>query len=147
MGAGNSKEYWRCQVERLLATDMSVRQWCEINRVCSATMYGWLSMFAECEPELFGGASNIADKKKWRWVESTWNNMRDAKAIVPALAASGFLVVDSADLTASVDENQLKHDSTLLGAITVAINGTTTTILPGTAKADIANVLSVVASL
>ncbi|MEG1425282.1 MAG: hypothetical protein RSC18_02105, partial [Raoultibacter sp.] len=83
MGAGNSKEYWRCQVERLLATDMSVRQWCEINRVCSATMYGWLSMFAECEPELFGGASNIADKKKRRWVESTRNNMRDAKAIVP----------------------------------------------------------------
>lgn len=110
-------------------------------------MYSWLSTFADEEPGLFGGACNIVDKKKRRWVESTRCNMREATAIMSISPASGFLVIDSADLTASVDGVHSECSAVLPGGITVTINNTTATILSGTPKADIANVLSVVATL
>lgn len=55
MGGSQGKEHWRRQAEQLLATDMPVREWCELNHVNRASMYSWLSTFADEEPELFGG--------------------------------------------------------------------------------------------
>ena len=43
----------REQVERCLAADMTVREWCRINHVADSTMYRWMSRFRREEPELF----------------------------------------------------------------------------------------------
>lgn len=43
----------REQVERYLATDMTVREWCSINGVSASTMYYWIARLRKEEPDLF----------------------------------------------------------------------------------------------
>lgn len=35
----------RVRVERCLATDMVVKEWCGLNHVSESTMYRWMSVF------------------------------------------------------------------------------------------------------
>jgi len=75
------KEHQRQYVERLLESDLSVPEWCRRNGIKKQTMYRWLTVFAESEPELFGGAQNIVDKTKRRWVETTKQNIKSSMAL------------------------------------------------------------------
>ena len=102
MATTQGKELWRARVERLLATDMSVSEWCAANRVSESATYRWLGVFADTEPELFGGAQNIADRDRNAWLVKTRENMREPSApIVPA--GQGFVRVDVASLAACAE--------------------------------------------
>ena len=43
----------REQVERYLATDMTLKEWCGLNQVSESTMYRWMSVFRREEPGMF----------------------------------------------------------------------------------------------
>ena len=114
MASNQTKELWRSRIERLLATDMGVTEWCHANKVSDSTMFKWIGFFADTEPELFGGAQNIADRDRNAWPVKTRENMRGLSApIVPA--GQGFVRVDVASLAARAEPG-------LAPAITVSGN-------------------------
>ena len=53
----------REQVERCLAADMTVKEWCELNGVSKSTMYYWMARLRKEEPGLFG------DPTCGEWIE------------------------------------------------------------------------------
>lgn len=93
MGARKDRQYWLTQAERLLATDLSVREWCSLNDVSRASMYGWLTVFADEEPDLFGGSHNIVARNRRRWLETTRRNMHSSQALAPP-TSDDFLLLD-----------------------------------------------------
>lgn len=146
MSRDEHREQMRCQVERLLATDMGVADWCTRNKVPRQTMYYWLSYFAENEPELFGGKQNVVSCDKRRWVESTRRNMAASKALVSTRPAE-VVIVDSA---ASVQNDRLETYKTSefpQSAIRVDIKGIVVAIPAGSERNDIENVLRAVSCL
>ncbi len=58
-----TREQRREQVERCLASDMTVKEWCELNHVSTSTMYYWMSRLRKEEPDLFG------DPTCGEWIE------------------------------------------------------------------------------
>jgi len=44
-----NRAHWRVQVERLHATDMTVKEWCEANRKSESAMFRWIGYFADHE--------------------------------------------------------------------------------------------------
>ena len=48
----------REQVERCLAANMTVKEWCELNGVSKSTIYYWMARLRKEEPELFGGPTD-----------------------------------------------------------------------------------------
>ena len=130
MATTQGKELWRARVERLLATDMSVSEWCAANKVSESATYRWLGVFADSEPELSGGAQNIADRDRNAWLVKTRENMRGLSApIVPA--GQGFVRVEPG----------------LAPAITVPIGPAVVSVPAGSAAADVARVLEAVSRL
>lgn len=75
----------REQVERYLATGMTVKEWCSINGVSASTMYYWMARLRKEEPGLFG------DPTCGEWMELSRGSIaaRTALAVRPA----GALVV------------------------------------------------------
>lgn len=60
----------REQVERCLAADMTVKEWCELNHVGESTMYRWMSRFRREEPELF------SDPTHGEWIQLSRGSIR-----------------------------------------------------------------------
>lgn len=146
MGRDEHREQMRCQVERLLATDLGVTEWCSRNNVPKQTMYYWLTYFAEHEPALFGGNQNIVDSSKRRWVESTRKNMAASKALVTTRPAE-VLIVDSAPPKTAESITPYEDLGLSTDIICVDIRGAHVTIPAGTERTDIEKVIGVVASL
>ena len=153
MATTQGKEPWRTRVERLLATDMSVSEWCEANRVSESAAYRWLGHFADTEPELFGGAQNIADRERNAWLVKTRENMRGLSApIVPVgkgePAGREFVRIDVASLAAQVQAEPAPATSAPAApAITVTIGAAVVSVPAGSAAADVACVLGAVSRL
>ena len=149
MATTQGKELWRARVERLLATDMSVSEWCAANRVSESATYRWLGVFADTEPELFGGAQNIADRDRNAWLVKTRENMRGLAAPIVPVGKGGpasreFVRIDVASLSA--------HAAPAVAgpapaAITVSIGGAVVSVPAGSAAADVACVLGAVSRL
>lgn len=117
-----NRERWRTQVERLLATDMAAAERCKVDGKSEPAMFRRIGRFADHEPELFGGAANIADRDGCEWVTKTRESMRASAALAtPAREAPGaFIRIDAAELAAG----PAKSVSCRAGpAITVALNG------------------------
>ena len=98
-----SREQWRTQVERYLASDMSVAEWCRVNKLPESSMFKWIGHFADSEPELFGGPQNIEDRDRSGWITKTRENMRASTALsrrapAPGRGADGFVRLDAASL-------------------------------------------------
>lgn len=149
MATTQGKELWRARVERLLATDMSVSEWCAANRVSESATYRWLGVFADTEPELFGGEQNIADRDRNAWLVKTRENMRGLSApIVPVAkgeqASREFVRIDVASLTACPGPDPA---GTAPAAITVSIGSAVVSVPAGSAAADVACVLGAVSRL
>jgi hypothetical protein len=138
MDVQNGKEYRRTQVERLLASDMGVREWCELNHLSRSAMYRWLALFADTEPELFGGGANIDDRTKHGWLETTRLSMGKSHALSPA-TSGGFMLIDVSELEAG--EPVARGIEGEAGSIMVALGRVTIAIPPGCAQVDIAHVL------
>lgn len=146
-----SKEQWRTRVEHFLESDMSVHQWCAANRISTSAMFRRLNAFADEEPELFGGAQNIADRSQSGWVGKTRESMRAANALsVPSRACepSGFARIEDVATIPTVPEQPCTPGSLATApTITVTINGAVVGIPAGCARADMRAVLEAVASL
>lgn len=140
-----SREQWRVQVERYLASDMSVAEWCQANKLPESSMFKWIGHFAECEPELFGGPQNIVSRDRGCWITKTRENMRASVALArPATASGGFVRVDAlslADRDASVEPHASR------AVIRVELNGAVVNVPAGFPAGDAAAVLRAVASL
>ena len=139
------KEQQRRYVEQLLACDLTVAEWCHRHKIAKQTMYGWLATFAETEPELFGGAENIVDRSKRRWLETTRKNMSDAMALT-VYRSPGVIIVDTLLRDPKTDSSSKRVSGEVL-PIKVDLNGATVAIPPGSTEADIASVLKAVAAL
>lgn len=150
MATTQGKELWRTRVERLLATDMSVSEWCAANRVSESATYRWLGVFADTEPELFGGEQNIADRDRNAWLVKTRENMRGLSApIVPAgrePASREFVRIDVASLAAQPGPAPARPGAAA-PAITVSIGAAVVSVPAGSAAADVACVLGAVSRL
>jgi len=110
-------------------------------------MYDWLGTFAETEPELFGGAENIVDRTKRRWVESTRTKIAQSKALAIRPKAPGVVIVDTllSEPALTVSPNPTRTDTA--SAISVELRGATVSIPPGSTPVDISSVLNAVAAL
>ena len=151
MAGRPSKEQWRTRVEHFLESDMSVYEWCAVNRISSSAMFRRLNAFAEEEPELFGGAQNIVDRSHSGWIGKTRENMRAANALsVPSRPCepSGFARIEEVATIPAVPEQPCAPGALATApTITVTINGAVVGIPSGCAQADMRAVLEVVASL
>ena len=88
----------RGQVERRLATTLSIKDWCVLNKVPESTMYAWMARFRKEEPELFGQPNTS------EWVEISRESIAARTALAkrertaaPAAAASGKAMMELAE--------------------------------------------------
>ena len=140
----------RMQVEQLVASGMDVALWCELNKVSKPALYGWMRVFRDEEPELFGGAEIARSGDGHRnWYEHVRRAMHASRAIEPAAGADiapsprppapAFAVVDTASLAGA--------PAPAAAPITVRIRGVEVDVPAGSARADLEAVLGAVAAL
>ena len=125
----------REQVERCLAADMSIKEWCELNRVSESTMYRWMSVFRREEPELF------SDPTQGEWIELSRGSIaaRTALAVRPADDApeAGTPAGGDAPTGGNVAAN----------ALVVRINGADVVVPEGVSETHLSMALRAVAKL
>lgn len=119
----------REQVERCLASQLTIKEWCERNGVPAATMYSWMSRFRKEDPGMFGGPS------AGEWIEVS----REPIAARTALAVSG-----GACPAGPVPADRQPAGA---GAVVVRMGAADVVVPEGAAEAHVAAVLRAVASL
>ena len=123
----------REQVERCLATTMTIRDWCALNKVPTSTMYAWMARFRKEEPDLFK-RPNAA-----QWIELS----KDAIAARTALAPTA---ADVSERTAApIAEGEATRAAS--APIVIHLNGADIAVPAGAPEASIAAVLKAVAAL
>lgn len=123
----------REQVERYLATDMTVAEWCELNHLSKSTMYYWMARLRKEEPGLFG------DPTCGEWIELS----RESAAARTALAVRrDGAPAESAH--AAVGDAAPGASGT---ALVVRVNGADVVVPEGASEAHVSLVLRAVASL
>ena len=125
-----TREQRREQVERYLATDMTVAEWCELNHVSKSTMYYWMGRLRKEEPGLFG------DPTCGEWIELSRGSVaaRTALAVRPREEAPAGH--DSAGRAAAAGN-----------ALVVRLNGADVVVPEGASEAHLSLVLRAVASI
>ena len=127
----------REQVERYLATDMTVREWCDLNGVAESTMYRWMSVFRKEEPDLF------ADPTCGEWIELSRGSVaaRTALAVRPTEGPRD-------EGAAERDEEAVECAANVAtSALVVRIGGADVVVPEGVAEPHLTMVLRAVASL
>lgn len=120
------------QAEQVMASSLSVREWCELNHVAESTMYYWLKIYREQ-----AGRKQTARND---WIEVSRTRAREATAL--ALRDG-----ESADATTvpNCDESAFVPSSAT--PMRIMIDGVGIEVTPGTRKDDIVQVLRAVKSL
>ena len=128
-----TREYRREQVERCLAADMTVREWCELNHVSKSTMYYWMGRLRKEEPEMFG------DPTCGEWIELSRGS----------LAARTALAVRREDEPTAAGYDSAGREATPAtgNALVVRVNGADVVVPEGASEAHVSMVLRAVASL
>ena len=128
-----TREQRRQQVERCLAADMAVKEWCELNGVSKSTVYYWMGRLRKEEPGLFG------DPTCGEWIELSKGSIaaRTALAVRPTEAATA----------APGQEVEAEAPAQPAGALVVRVNGADVVVPEGASEAHVSLVLRVVASL
>ena len=121
----------REQVERCLAADMTVREWCRINHVADSTMYRWMSRFRREEPELF------AEPACGEWIELSRGSIRARTALA---VTGGDGPTEEAPLAAA-------RVTAGANALVVRVNGADVVVPEGASEPHVSMVLRVVAAL
>ena len=124
----------REQVERCLATTMTIKDWCALNGVAESTMYGWMARFRKEEPELFDKPNAS------QWIELS----REAIAAQTALAETPKAVPTP---PAAVRDAADGLGNPAAPPIIVHVNGADVAVPPGSAESDVASVLRAVVTL
>lgn len=132
----------REQIERFLASDITVEQWCKNERVSESCFYRWLAVFREEEPELFEGTGR--GKSQVGWIELSKQDIAQSRALaviedtVPAAKAgpAPLLSAPAAALSA-----------TSAGSVRVYMGAACIEIPDGVGAATVEAVLKAVAAL
>ena len=125
----------REQVERYLATDMTVKEWCGLNKVSESTMYRWMAVFRREEPGLF------ADPTCGEWIELSRGSIaaRTALAVRPA--------DDAPEAGAPAEADAPTGGNVAANALVVRINDADVMVPEGVPEPHVAMVLRAVAAL
>ena len=126
------KSMRRSQVERCLSADMTIKDWCALNKIPESTMYFWMARFRDEEPEMFG-APAAGD-----WIELT----REAISARTALAVPGSSAPGT-PLPAPGEGSGIPA----CAAVVVRLNGAEVVVPDGASQAHVAAVLGAVAGL
>ena len=126
-----ARERRREQVERCLAANMTVKEWCELNHVSKSTMYYWMGRFRKEEPGLFG------EPTCGEWIELS----RGSIAARTALAVRD----DRAETPPPLPGP--RRDALAAGAVVVRVGRADVVVPDGVAEAHLSTVLRAVASL
>ncbi|WP_172137190.1 hypothetical protein [Adlercreutzia sp. ZJ473] len=121
----------REQVERCLSTDMTIKDWCVLNKVAESTLYAWMARFREEEPELF------AKPNASEWIELSRESITSRTALAKPAAATPAMPAHC------VEDGAPARTS----SIVVRTRGTDIVIPSGCRADDITSVLRAVASL
>ena len=129
-----TREMRRQQVERCLAADMTVKEWCELNGVSKSTMYYWMARLRREEPGLFG------DPTCGEWIELSKGSIsaRTALAVRPQEPTGG---------PSALPEGEAGTPARPSGALVVRVNGADVVVPEGASEAHLSMVLRAVASL
>ena len=60
MNDAQRRDMWAGRIERCLAADTTVREWCRLNKVAESSLYSWMARFREEEPDRFPRRSSEA---------------------------------------------------------------------------------------
>lgn len=52
-GDAARRDMWAGRIERCLAADMTVKEWCALNKVAESSLYKWMARFREEDPGRF----------------------------------------------------------------------------------------------
>lgn len=83
MNANERRNMWADRIERCLSSELTIEQWCRLNRICQSSLYKWMAEFRKSEPGRFPRRSSMASN----WISVTRDGIADAQAIVPSVAA------------------------------------------------------------
>lgn len=53
MDDAQRRDMWAGCIERCLAADMTVKEWCALNKVAESSLYKWMARFREEDPGRF----------------------------------------------------------------------------------------------
>ena len=125
----------REQVERYLATDMTVKEWCGLNKVSESTMYRWMAVFRREEPGLF------ADPTCGEGIELSRGSIaaRTALAVRPA--------DDAPEAGAPAGGDAPTGGNVAANALVVRINGADVVVPEGLSETHLSMALRAVAKL
>lgn len=127
---------WAGRIERCLGSRMTIKEWCELNKVSKSSLYKWMARFREEEPGRFPRRSSEASN----WMKVTAGGIADAKAIVPvgdAVDREPATADSSADIGCRAATLPIRA---LVGRVELAIPA-------GSAESDIAAAMRAAASL
>lgn len=73
-GVAARRDMWTGRVERCLAADMTVKEWCALNKVAESSLYKWMARFREEDPGRFPRRLSEASS----WMKVTRRGIADA---------------------------------------------------------------------
>lgn len=118
------------QAEQLMASSLSVREWCKLNHVAESTMYVRLKVYREQIGETHTARND--------WIEVSRAEAKQATALaVCDAAAAGRRSTQSKSSTAQHPQSFMR----------IIMNGACVEVVPGTCEADISEALRAVAAL
>ena len=124
----------REQIERCLATTMTIKDWCALNGVPESTMYTWMARFRKEEPELFE-TPNAS-----QWIELSRESIAAQTALATKAGAGGAATA----ATIAPPEAGCPPSG---APVIVRLNGAEVVVPQGAADAFLSSVLKAVASL
>ena len=123
----------REQVENCLSSSMTIEEWCRLNRVSESTMYRWMAIFRDEEPELFG------KPRVGEWIELSKEAIAAQTALATKPAAQGD--------PRAIPAGEAVGAKAQAAPIVIHLNGADVAVPPGAGDAHIASVLEAVARL
>ena len=140
MNDSDRRDMWAGRIERCLAADMTIKEWCTLNKVAESSLYKWMARFREEDPDRFPRRSSEASN----WIKMTRCGMSDAVAIVPAAGAAEVGEAAECAHAAHAKEPARAGDAlpirALVGRVELAIPA-------GSSEVDIAATMRAAASL
>lgn len=134
-GDAARRDMWAGRIERCLAADMTVKEWCSLNKVAESSLYKWMARFREEDPERFPRRSSETSN----WMKVTRRGIADAAAIVPAASVEAAEPADAVRAQCSA-AGPAAPIRALVGRVELAIPA-------DAAEADIAAAMRAAASL
>ena len=127
----NEHRKWRLeQAEQLLASSLSVREWCKLNHVAESTMYAWLKVYREQAGETHTARTD--------WIEVSRTEAKQATTLA---------VCENTATAKSASQFESSAVKTTHASMRVIMNRACVEIAPGTCEADITQVLRAVTAL